>query len=326
MNLLYAIALAFLLDQLLGDPAGWPHPVRWIGRAIEFLEALLRRLQMDRLAGVLLVLLVTSVTGLAVWGLLQLAIRLHPAVHFAITVLLIYWGLAARGLARHARAVLEPLEKGDLILARQQLALMVGRDTEHLSSEEITAACVESVAENTTDGIVAPLFYVAIGGPIALWVYKAINTLDSMVGYRNPRYVRFGWAAARLDDLANWIPARLMMLLMPLAAVLSGQAGWRALQIAWRDGGRHPSPNAGLAEAAMAGALGVRLGGPSTYGGTLSNKPYLGEPREHLKPVKIRQAVKVMLATSWLMLLVACGIALAVDMLIKEASISLQPW
>src|SRR5262249_10988283 len=157
---------------------------------------------------------------------------------------------------------------------RRRLARIVGRDTAELSPEQIYRACIETVAENTGDGVVAPLFYAALFGPVGMWVYKTINTLDSMVGYRNPRYERFGWAAARLDDLANWLPARLTYVLLSLAAGLG--SAQRALQVGWRDGRKHPSPNAGWPEAAMAGALAVQLGGPSSYGGTVSEKPLLG--------------------------------------------------
>lgn len=311
MILALAILLGFLLDQVLGDPPSSLHPVRWIGKLVQVLEIPLRQWLPDRLAGVLLVLLVVAVTGLAVWGLLVLAVWCHPYVWFGFSALLIYLGLAARGLADHAEAVRVPLECGDLERARGELGKIVGRDTRDLGVEQIARGCVETVAENTTDAIVAPLLYAALAGPVGLWVYKAINTLDSMVGYRNEQYLRFGWAAARLDDLANFIPARLTLLLMPLAALLTGHRAWQSLKVGWRDGRKHPSPNAGLAEAAMAGALRVQLGGPSTYAGLVSDKPYLGEPIDALKPVKIRQAVGVMKMTAQLALLTACGLALA---------------
>jgi adenosylcobinamide-phosphate synthase len=313
MTLALAILLGFLLDQLLGDPPSVLHPVRWIGLLIQGLEYVLRRCLPERLAGVVLVLLVVSATGFVAWALVLLVSKLHPLVWLGASAGLIYLGLAARGLADHARSVLAPLEKGDLISAREQLAKLVGRDTQELDGEQICRATIESVAENTTDGVVAPLFYAALGGPIALWAYKAINTLDSMVGYRNERYLRFGWAAARLDDLANFIPARLTLLLMPLAAGLLGSAGRQALKVGWREGRKHPSPNAGFAEAAMAGALRVQLGGPSTYRGVLSDKPRLGEPIEELGVEKVRQAIRIMNGTAWLGMLVAVGIAVLVE-------------
>jgi adenosylcobinamide-phosphate synthase len=202
---------------------------------------------------------------------------------------------------------MKPCAKGDLVQARQCLRGIVGRDTGDLSAEDINRACIETVAENTTDGVVAPLLYAAVAGPVGLWLYKAINTLDSMVGYRNPRYLRFGWASARMDDLANYLPARLTYLLVCLAACLCGQQAFQALRIGWRDGRKHPSPNSAWSEAAMAGALGVRLGGPSTYGGVVSQKPHLGEPLRPLTTGTVRQAIRLMLLASWLTLVAAVG-------------------
>jgi adenosylcobinamide-phosphate synthase len=187
------------------------------------------------------------------------------------------------------------------------LSGIVGRDTADLSPEEICRACVETVAENTNDGVVAPLFYAALAGPVGMWVYKAINTLDSMVGYRNSRYLRFGWASARMDDLANFVPARLTYLLLSLAAFLAGQRGWAAFRTGWQDGRRHPSPNSGWPEAAMAGALGVQLGGTSSYGGVSSEKPLLGKPLQKLDADRVRTAIGLMLVASWVAILAAVG-------------------
>jgi adenosylcobinamide-phosphate synthase len=178
-----------------------------------------------------------------------------------------------------------------------------------LPPEEIYRACIETVAENASDGVIAPLFYAALAGPVGMWVYKSINTLDSMVGYRNERYLRFGWASARADDLANWLPARLTWLLVSLAALLTGKQGGAALRTGWRDGGKHPSPNAGWPEAAMAGALGVQLGGASTYSGKPSEKPLLGDAGEPLTLEKTQQAIRLMQMAAWLGLAVALVLA-----------------
>jgi adenosylcobinamide-phosphate synthase len=304
---LIALVVGFLLDQLLGDPPGWPHPVRWLGRLIQVLERPLRRLLPERLGGVFLLLLVAGIAGAVCWGLLALAERCHPWAGVALSALLIHYGLAARSLARETDGVLAPCLKEDWTEARRRLGGIVGRDTNQLPPSEIYRASVETVAENTTDGVVAPLLYAALLGPVGLWVFKAVSTLDSMVGYRTARYLRFGWASARADDLLNFLPARLTWLLLALAAVLTGHRGLRALRIGWRDGRKHPSPNAAWAEATMAGALGVQLGGPSAYGGVPAEKKQLGDPGSPLTAETVRQAIRIMLVTAWLALAVMAG-------------------
>jgi adenosylcobinamide-phosphate synthase len=300
-----ALLLGFLLDQVLGDPPHWPHPVRWIGRLIRGLEAILRPLLPERLGGVVLLLLVAGLTGATAWGVLALTAVCHPLLRLTAATLLISFGLAARSLARETRAVLRPCAGGDLTEARKRLGGIVGRDTHDLPPAEIYRACVETVAENTTDAVVAPLLYAAVAGPVGLWVFKAISTLDSMVGYRDERYLRFGWASARADDVANFLPARLTWLLLSLAALLTGRRGGQALRLGWRDSGKHPSPNSAWGEATMAGALNVQLGGRNTYAGVVSEKLRLGEPGEPLTPAKVEQAVRLMLVAAWLALLLA---------------------
>jgi adenosylcobinamide-phosphate synthase len=306
---LAALAVGFGLDQVLGDPPGWPHPVRWLGRLITALEPPLRRVLPERLGGVVLLLLVTGTAGGVTWGLLTLAGYVHPWARVAVAALLMYWGLAARSLARETQAVLAPCRKGDWAEARRRLSGIVGRDTRDLPPEEIYRACVETVAENTTDAVVAPLFFAALLGPVGLWVFKAISTLDSMVGYRNERYRRFGWASARADDLANLLPARLTYLLIALAALLTRRDARGAVRIGWRDGRKHPSPNSAWAEAAMAGALRVQLGGPATYQGLPSRKPHLGDSGEPVTADKVEQAIRLMLVTAWLALLLLAPLA-----------------
>jgi adenosylcobinamide-phosphate synthase len=305
------LALGFLLDQVLGDPPGWPHPVRGIGRLISLLESPLRAGLPPRLAGIILLLLVTAATGGAVWGILWLAGLVHPWLQLGVAVLLVYFGLAARSLAREAAAVLQACAVEEWPEARRRLGRIVGRDTAELPPEEIYRACIETVAENTTDGVLAPLFFAALAGPVGLWVYKAISTLDSMVGYRNEKYRYFGWASARADDVASCLPARLTWLLLSLGALLTGNRARTAFATGWRDGRKHPSPNAAWAEATMAGALGVQLGGPSTYGGVLSDKERLGVSVELLSLDKARAAIRLMLATAWLGMLTAAGVLLS---------------
>ncbi len=321
MEELVPLAAGFVLDQLLGDPPSWAHPVRWLGRLIRGLEVLLRRLLPERLGGLLLLVLVTGTAGAGVWLGLELAGQWHPWARLALTTLLVYLGLAARGLARHTLHVLAACSADDWEEARQRLGGIVGRDTDNLQPEEIYRACIETVGENTTDAVVAPLFYAALAGPVGLWAYKAINTLDSMVGYRNERYLRFGWASARADDVANFLPARLTWLLLALAAALTGGRGRQALRLGWRDGRKHPSPNSAWGEATLAGALGVQLGGTSTYGGVPSDKPHLGEPDEPLSASKVRQAVMLMLVASWLALGLALGGRWGVLMLLGERGV-----
>jgi adenosylcobinamide-phosphate synthase len=306
-----ALALGFLFDQFLGDSPHWPHPVRWIGRLISFLEQPLRRFGGERIGSVILLGAVTAAVGCGTWAVLALAGRWHPWAQVAVASVLIYYGLAARSLARETEAVLKPSEKGDLAEARQRLSDIVGRDTGALGSEEINRACVETVAENTTDGVVAPLFYAALAGPVGLWVYKAINTLDSMVGYHDERYAEFGWASARLDDLVNFIPARLTAVLIWMCALILGYDSGRSRRITLRDASSQPSPNAGYPEAAVAGALGIRLGGVNFYSGARVDKPYLGDAVNPLDKRAFLATRILLYASSALMLLVMFGVALA---------------
>lgn len=310
MNTVLPLCLGFLLDQLLGDPPGWPHPVRWIGWVIQRLESPLRALLPARLAGVVLLSLVAGGTGGMTWLLLMLAATWHPWPRIVMVAMLVAFGLATRSLAQETRAVLAPCEQGDLETARTLLGRIVGRDTATLSVDEIYRACIETVAENTTDAVVAPLCWFALGGPVGLWVFKAISTLDSMVGYRNERYRRFGWASARADDVVNYVPARITLVLLAVAALVTGNGCGSSWRIGWRDGRKHPSPNSGVAEAAMAGALGVQLGGAVSYSGFPSCKPVLGESQRPLTASVVREAIVLMEVTAWLMLGAAVGVTL----------------
>jgi adenosylcobinamide-phosphate synthase len=284
---------AFLLDLAIGDPRWIPHPVIIIGRAISGTEALLRRFfntRREKLAGVILtaaIVLLTSVIALVINRLLLSVF--HGFTMVATTLIFIYLvstTLALRGLISSCRLVIKAVDQGDTGGARQKLAMIVGRDTEHLKEDEILRATIETASENLSDGFVAPLLYLSLGGlPLGL-AYKAVNTLDSMVGYKNDKYIKLGWASARLDDIANYIPARLTGLAIVAATFfVSIPGGIRqaaahagtSLRIMRRDGRNHTSPNSGISEAAMAGALGLRLGGPSVYGGKTVVKPYIGD-------------------------------------------------
>jgi adenosylcobinamide-phosphate synthase len=318
--LLWALPIGAALDVLLGDPEGWPHPVRVIGRVIEWAERVLRWLAAkaggaawaQRAAGVVLVAVTVGLTAAAAWGLVVLGDCLGTAGAIAGRALLVYWGLAARGLGALA---LRAVEAADLATARRALAMIVGRDTAGLDSEAIGRACVETVAENCNDAVVAPLFWLALTGPVGLWAFKAVSTLDSMVGYRNDRYRHLGWASARLDDLLCLVPARLTWLLIALAALMWSERAGAALRVGWRDGRKHPSPNAAWAEAAMAGALGVQLGGPATYGGVAGFKPLLGEAGASTAAISVltvRRAVRLMQTAAALAVVLAWGLRLAI--------------
>lgn len=308
---LAAVWIGFLLDQLLGDPQNWPHPVRAIGWLIDKLEKKLRAMfpktkEGELAAGRELVIFVLMITGGAAWAVLYLAGRIHPLLAFAISCVMDYQLLAAKSLRVESMKVCTALEAEDREAARRAVSMIVGRDTARLTEEGITKAAVETVAENASDGVTAPLFYMLLFGPVAAFLYKAVNTMDSMVGYKNEKYLHFGRAAARLDDLVNWIPSRLTALAMIAAAgLLPGFDGRGAMTIWKRDRRNHKSPNSAQSESACAGALGVQLAGDAWYFGELYHKPTIGDPKRAVVPDDIRKANRLMLAASVLTLL--CG-------------------
>lgn len=289
------IFLALVIDGLVGDPRCIPHPVVIIGSLIRKCESFVRRLTSSplglRFGGVMLVLTVCGITYLVTWQLIELAGMVHPYLGIAVHLWLLSTTLAVKSLSQHARMVAQPLLRGDLATARQKVAMIVGRDTEHLNAREITRATVETVAENTVDGILAPLFYAFLGGAPLAMTYKAINTLDSMLGHRSEKYLYLGWGAARLDDLANYLPARLAGLFYLSLSPMS-PGGWQAtLRAILQDAPKHPSPNSGIPEAAVAGALGIQLGGTNTYQGQISQRAHMGSEKYPLKPAHIQQAL-----------------------------------
>jgi len=302
---------ALILDLLLGDPRRLPHPVVGIGRLISALEGILRRLVRDELSGGAVLLVgVVGTTWLLPFFALKGAYAVHPFLGFSAAAWLSYTCLAARSLHAESKLVADRLSAGDLDGARYYLSRIVGRDTDGLTEHEMWRALVETVAENTSDGVIAPLFYLMLGGPALGLAYKAVNTLDSMVGYRNERYLLFGRASARFDDLANWIPARLTGLLVVAAAPLVGLSARGAFRIMLRDRGNHSSPNSGFPEAAAAGALGVRLGGTNRYFGKPVEKPTIGDPQRELSLDSYRGSVRLMYGAAALLVAV-WGILLA---------------
>jgi len=296
MRLEYQILIALLLDLAFGDPRWFPHPVRLIGRLIAALEKQTRKaITSERVAGTVTALTVILLAAVTTAILIGVAQQIHPLLGDVAGILVLYTTLAARDLARHSLAVYRALEKFDLAEARRLVSWMVGRDTERLNEREVLRAAVESVAENTVDGIIAPLFFAVLIGPVGAMAYKAINTLDSMIGYKNESYIDFGRTAARLDDAANFIPARLSAPILTAAAGLLGLSASAAWRIAWRDGRKNLSPNAGIAEAAVAGALGVRLGGVMERRGRPVSQPEIGDPVVPLEREHIPAANRLML-------------------------------
>jgi adenosylcobinamide-phosphate synthase len=299
------LLIAVILDWLLGDPAWLPHPVAGIGRLIARLEPLMRRWFGDsRLAGVMLLISTTAVTISIAGGVLFLAYRIHHQLGLLVAIIISWSCLAARSLHLESRLAADRMEAGDLSGGRQYLSRIVGRDTAELDEAGVWRGVVETVAENSSDGVIAPLFWLMLGGPLLALAYKTVNTLDSMVGYRNERYLKVGWASARCDDIANLLPARLTGLLMVLTAPVVGLSGSNAFCTMLRDGRRHASPNSGIPEAAAAGALRVQLGGASSYGGVMMEKPAIGLPEKELSATAYRGVIRLMYASELLLLLI----------------------
>ncbi len=298
-ELIFCAALALILDFVAGDPHWFPHPVRVIGLiASNFEEFLANRFGRSRFSGFLFTIVIVGGTFLAVWGILTLAESIHHWLALGLTVYFFYTAFAAGDLDEESRRVFRALNRGDVEAARKDLSMIVGRDTAAMNEREIVRGAVETVAEGTVDGVLSPLVFAILGGAPFVLAYKAANTLDSMVGYRNERYRRFGWASAKLDDLLNFVPARLARVIYPAASLLCGLNASRCWSISMRDGRKSPSPNAAISEAALAGALGVRLGGMNFYRGKAEMRPYLGDPSRELEPADIRRAIRWMYVAS----------------------------
>ncbi|MFB9134128.1 adenosylcobinamide-phosphate synthase CbiB [Vibrio olivae] len=302
MNTLLIGLAAFILDWLLGDPPRWPHPVRWMGCLISWLETRLRRHAMQGfaryVAGGLLWIVVVGISGVGCWWLLEQLESIHPMLRVIIEIWLGFTTLAGKCLKQSAYAVLIPLKSGDIAHARQMLSYIVGRDTSKLDHQQITRATVETVAENTIDGVIAPMLFLFLGGVPWAVAYKAVNTLDSMVGYKNERFREMGFVSAKMDDIANFLPARIGWLMLALSAVVLRLDARAALKVGWRDRYNHKSPNSAWSEAAVAGALGVKLGGPSQYFGEWVDKPWIGDKRRDIEIHDIALACRLMLVSS----------------------------
>ncbi|MDO4623001.1 MAG: adenosylcobinamide-phosphate synthase CbiB [Eubacteriales bacterium] len=298
-----AVVLGFLIDLIVGDPRWMYHPVQAIGKCIEWYEKGLRKLfgngkGRERAAGICCALLVIVTTLAVTGGLLYLCYHLNFWLGFALDTFWCYQLLAVRSLRTESMKVYKQLIKKDLPAARYAVSMIVGRDTENLTEEGVAKAAVETVAESTSDGIVAPLFFMLIGGAFGAYFYKAINTMDSMIGYKNDRYMYFGTAAAIMDDIVNFIPARFAGLCMIPAAWLTGFDAKNAWRMFLRDRKKHASPNSAHTEAAMAGALQVQLAGDAWYFGKLKKKQTLGDPIRPVEAEDIPRANRLMTATA----------------------------
>lgn len=311
-----AVVAGFLLDALLGDPRRIPHPIVAMGNAIAWLEPRLRAAFPDtpsgaRRAGMVLVAVLCAGSFGATWCLIAVAGLVHPLLGLAVETWLCYQALAACELRRQSMRVVRELTREGLPAARRAVGMIVGRDTEALDERGVLKAAVETVAENTADGVVGPLVYLIVGGAPLGMLYKAVNTMDSMVGYKNERYLDFGRAAARIDDVLGFVPARLAALCMIAAAPAAGLSAKGAWRIWRRDRFNHASPNSAQTESAMAGALGVELAGSAVYFGKLVEKPTMGDATRPIEREDVRRANRLMVLASALSLVVLGGARIA---------------
>jgi adenosylcobinamide-phosphate synthase len=310
----YILAAAFLLDVFLGDPKKLPHPVVGMGNAISFFEPRFRQVFKNPMtAGIFFAFFLVGAVYLLAWVSIRWAGWIHPLVGAGVQTVLLFFCFSVKGLKDAAMAVAAPLASKDLATARKKVGMIVGRETRHLDESGVTRAAVETVAENLVDGFLAPLFWALVLGVPGALAYKMVNTLDSMVGYRNDRYLLFGRASARLDDAANFIPARVSVLIIAAAAAgVAGMSGAGALRVGMSEGRRHKSPNAGFPEAAFAGALKIRLGGPSIYHGRQVDKPFIGSGFDDPDISAVHQACRLMQASAMAGLLGAVLLKFAV--------------
>lgn len=315
LMLLMDVLTAYILDLIFGDPYWFPHPVRFIGWLIKKTEKFLRSLlgktkkNAEIFAGMWLMLLVVLVTFCIVFFILKLSALIHPYLFHILNIYFIYSSIASKCLADEAKKVYEVLLKKDIVAARERLAMLVGRQTEHLNEEEIIRGVVETTAENTVDGIISPLFYAILGslfgiGAPLVYAFKAISTLDSMVGYMNDKYIYFGRVSAKTDDVLNYLPARISGLLIPAAAFLLGLNFKKSFQIMLRDRKNHKSPNCAYPEAAVAGALGIKIGGNNVYFGKVVEKPTIGDSDKILEAVDIKNTIRIMYVSSFVAIVV----------------------
>ncbi|WP_042473611.1 adenosylcobinamide-phosphate synthase CbiB [Bacillus ndiopicus] len=308
------VCVAIVLDRIVGDPRSWPHPVIWVGKLISFFEKRLNHGSARFIKGLVTAVFVVCMTGFIVWLIIYFAGFVSIWLAAMLEVILSAVAIAQKSLKDAAMVVYHALRQGDMQEARTKLSWIVGRDTEHLEEPEIVRGVVETVSENTSDGITAPIFYALLFGATGAWVYKAINTLDSMIGYRNERYQQFGRFAAKLDDIANFIPSRITGLFILLFTKNEGPFSMRMRLRYWlRDAKKHPSPNSGYLEAATALQLGIRLGGENIYQGKSSFRAYMGEPIVELNKQHILRTIQHLYTVTIIFTLLIGGVIYAIS-------------
>jgi adenosylcobinamide-phosphate synthase len=315
MNLI-SIYLGYIVDLIVGDPYSFPHPVKYIGKLIKVLENFVRRVfktDEDLKIGGFILCIATVLTTYVVTYLIVRLFKFNSVSYILINGIIIYTTFATKCLKDEAVKVYDVLKTGDIEKSRIQLSYIVGRDTTNLSEKEIIRATVETVAENTVDGIMSPMFYAFIGGAPLAMAYKAVNTLDSTVGYKNEKYINLGFASAKLDDIANYIPARLSVLFIPIASFILGYNLKDSFKIGIRDRKNHKSPNCAFSEGAVAGALGVQLGGTNVYFGKEVYKPTIGDKVYEIEEKNIVDTNKIMYMSSFVSLLVFTGIYILIN-------------
>lgn len=314
MQILIMVVAGFWVDLLLGDPHSWPHPVKVMGRLIYYLTNKFNQpaysSHQKRWLGIMTWIITVGLSGIIIYFILYLC-RFNQLLYLLVGTYFSYTCISTQQLAIEARKIIKLLQKKDLALARQQLAMIVGRDTKNLNREEILKATIETVAENTSDGVIAPLCYLMLGGPTLGIIYKSINTLDSMIGYNNEKYRDFGRFAAKCDDLVNYLPARITWLLLIISGwILQGDVH-EAWLVGKRDCKKHLSPNSAFPEAVVAGMLHLQLGGPHYYFGKLVNKPYIGDDFQVTVDINhLKKAITMLYVTAIIALIILAGLRL----------------
>lgn len=309
INSTIALAIGYILDLIFGDPYWLPHPIRFIGNLIWKSEKFIRKLipknkSGEYIGGIILVIVVTTISTLIPFGILFIAEKINSYLAIAIESFMCYQILATKGLKTESMKVYKELVNGDINKARKAVSMIVGRDTESLTESGVAKAAVETVAENTSDGIIAPMIFTAIGGAPLGFLYKAINTMDSMVGYKNDKYINFGRFAAKLDDVVNYIPARISSYMMMVAAFILGYDYKNAYKIYKRDRYNHASPNSAHTESVCAGALDIQLAGNAYYFGKLYEKPTIGDNIREINYDDIKKANNLLYVTSFISIIV----------------------